>query len=86
MSFNHYLYVIIFRWIIINSESYLQDNNAGQALLDVVFRHLDLLETAYFGLRYVDQENQTVSTWYCNMLGLFYKFIFILRKAKESEL
>ncbi|XP_026319961.1 band 4.1-like protein 4 isoform X4 [Hyposmocoma kahamanoa] len=37
----------------------IQDNNTGQALLDVVFRHLDLLETAYFGLRYVDQENQT---------------------------
>ncbi|XP_038207868.1 band 4.1-like protein 4 isoform X2 [Zerene cesonia] len=37
----------------------IQDNSAGQALLDVVFRHLDLLETAYFGLRYVDQDNQT---------------------------
>ncbi|KAG6440511.1 hypothetical protein O3G_MSEX001324 [Manduca sexta] len=37
----------------------LQDNNTGQALLDVVFKHLDLLETAYFGLRYVDQDNQT---------------------------
>ncbi|CAH0592461.1 unnamed protein product [Chrysodeixis includens] len=37
----------------------IQDNNTGQALLDVVFRHLDLLETAYFGLRYVDQDNQT---------------------------
>lgn len=39
----------------------LQDNSTGQVLLDVVFRHLDLLETAYFGLRYVDQDNQTVS-------------------------
>ncbi|XP_072943304.1 band 4.1-like protein 4 isoform X2 [Epargyreus clarus] len=37
----------------------MQDNSTGQALLDVVFRHLDLLETAYFGLRYVDQDNQT---------------------------
>ncbi|XP_061385867.1 band 4.1-like protein 4 isoform X2 [Danaus plexippus] len=37
----------------------IQDNNTGQALLDVVFRHLDLLETAYFGLRYVDPDNQT---------------------------
>ncbi|GBP89406.1 Band 4.1-like protein 4A [Eumeta japonica] len=37
----------------------LLDNSTGQALLDVVFRHLDLLETAYFGLRYVDQDNQT---------------------------
>ncbi|XP_045527862.1 band 4.1-like protein 4 isoform X3 [Pieris brassicae] len=37
----------------------MQDNSTGQTLLDVVFRHLDLLETAYFGLRYVDQDNQT---------------------------
>ncbi|KAI5640579.1 FERM central domain-containing protein [Phthorimaea operculella] len=37
----------------------IQDNSTGQALLDVVFRHLDLLETAYFGLRYVDQDSQT---------------------------
>ncbi|XP_028038993.1 band 4.1-like protein 4 isoform X2 [Bombyx mandarina] len=37
----------------------IQDNNTGQGLLDVVFKHLDLLETAYFGLRYLDQENQT---------------------------
>ncbi|XP_028156053.1 band 4.1-like protein 4 isoform X2 [Ostrinia furnacalis] len=37
----------------------IQDNSTGQALLDVVFKHLDLLETAYFGLRYVDQDNQT---------------------------
>lgn len=46
---------------ILNVIVFVQDNNTGQALLDVVFRHLDLLETAYFGLRYVDQDNQTVS-------------------------
>ncbi|KAI8438532.1 hypothetical protein MSG28_011006 [Choristoneura fumiferana] len=40
-------------------ESSHRDNSTGQVLLDVVFRHLDLLETAYFGLRYVDQDNQT---------------------------
>lgn len=27
----------------------------------MVFRHLNLLETAYFGLRYLDQDGQTVS-------------------------
>ncbi|CAH1170518.1 unnamed protein product [Phaedon cochleariae] len=37
----------------------LQNNSNGQALLDVVFRHLNLLETAYFGLRYLDQNGQT---------------------------
>lgn len=38
-----------------------QDKSTGQVVLDVVFRHLNLLETAYFGLRYLDQEGQTVS-------------------------
>nr|XP_023011642.1 band 4.1-like protein 4 [Leptinotarsa decemlineata]XP_023011643.1 band 4.1-like protein 4 [Leptinotarsa decemlineata]XP_023011644.1 band 4.1-like protein 4 [Leptinotarsa decemlineata] len=37
----------------------LQNNSNGQSLLDVVFRHLNLLETAYFGLRYLDQNGQT---------------------------
>lgn len=40
---------------------YFQDKSAGQAVLDVVFRHLNLLETAYFGLRFLDQDGQTVS-------------------------
>ncbi|CAH1169143.1 unnamed protein product [Phyllotreta striolata] len=37
----------------------IQNNSNGQALLDVVFRHLNLLETAYFGLRYLDTHGQT---------------------------
>ncbi|XP_049823673.1 band 4.1-like protein 4 isoform X2 [Aethina tumida] len=37
----------------------LQNNSPGQALLDIVFRHLNLLETAYFGLRYLDLNGQT---------------------------
>ncbi|KAI5709355.1 hypothetical protein M8J76_016323 [Diaphorina citri] len=31
----------------------------GQEILDTVFRHLNLLETSYFGLRYLDGSNQT---------------------------
>ncbi|KDR23084.1 Band 4.1-like protein 4, partial [Zootermopsis nevadensis] len=31
----------------------------GQEILDTVFRHLNLLETAYFGLRYLDSSSQT---------------------------
>lgn len=38
----------------------LQDDLSGQTLLDVVFARLNLIETAYFGLRYLDDENQTV--------------------------
>ncbi|XP_015835298.1 band 4.1-like protein 4 isoform X3 [Tribolium castaneum] len=37
----------------------IEDSCTGQALLDVVFRNLNLLETAYFGLRYLDQTGQT---------------------------
>jgi len=39
---------------------YFQDNSPGQEILDTVFRHLNLLETAYFGLRYLDSSSQTV--------------------------
>ncbi|XP_022246371.1 LOW QUALITY PROTEIN: band 4.1-like protein 4 [Limulus polyphemus] len=37
----------------------IQDTTRGQDLLDVVFKHLNLLETAYFGLRFVDSSGQT---------------------------
>ena len=39
----------------------------GQNLLDNIFKHLNLIETAYFGLRFQDNENQTVrkSEWTC---------------------
>ncbi|XP_068916245.1 band 4.1-like protein 4 isoform X2 [Tenebrio molitor] len=37
----------------------IEDTGTGQSLLDVVFRNLNLLETAYFGLRYLDQTGQT---------------------------
>lgn len=37
-----------------------QSSNLGQELLDRVFKHLNLLETSYFGLRYLDHGNQTV--------------------------
>ncbi|CAB3369551.1 Hypothetical predicted protein [Cloeon dipterum] len=36
----------------------INDSTSGQELLDTVFRHLNLLETAYFGLRYLDPSNQ----------------------------
>ncbi|XP_034938241.1 band 4.1-like protein 4 isoform X2 [Chelonus insularis] len=48
--------------ILLDEHELLQDvlsSNMGQELLDRVFRHLNLLETAYFGLRYLDHENQT---------------------------
>ena len=32
----------------------------GQDLLDNIFKYLNLIETAYFGLRFQDNDNQTV--------------------------
>lgn len=43
-----------------------QDDLTGQAILDVCFARLNLIETAYFGLRYLDEENQTVCYLYVN--------------------
>uniref|UniRef100_A0A182U1Z2 Erythrocyte membrane protein band 4.1-like 4A n=1 Tax=Anopheles melas TaxID=34690 RepID=A0A182U1Z2_9DIPT len=40
-------------------ENHDWDDLPGQALLDVVFARLNLIETAYFGIRYIDQDNQT---------------------------
>ncbi|XP_069181065.1 uncharacterized protein [Procambarus clarkii] len=37
----------------------IQDTTTGQDLLETVFSHLNLMETAYFGLRYLDPSNQT---------------------------
>lgn len=37
----------------------IQKELLGQSLLEVVFNRLNLLETAYFGLRYLDFEGQT---------------------------
>ncbi|XP_066980227.1 band 4.1-like protein 4A isoform X3 [Macrobrachium rosenbergii] len=37
----------------------IQDTTTGQDLLERVFQHLNLMETAYFGLRYLDPSNQT---------------------------
>ncbi|XP_076356154.1 band 4.1-like protein 4 isoform X2 [Tachypleus tridentatus] len=37
----------------------IQGTTRGQDLLDVVFKHLNLLETAYFGLRFVDYSGHT---------------------------
>ena len=41
----------------------IQDKTTGQDLLDNIFKYLNLIETAYFGLRYQDSANQTVRTF-----------------------
>lgn len=47
---------------------FFQDDLSGQVLLDVVFAKLNLIETAYFGLRYLDAENQTVCVQFSTFL------------------
>ncbi|KAL3289334.1 hypothetical protein HHI36_022772 [Cryptolaemus montrouzieri] len=37
----------------------IQDSCTGRVILDVVFNHINLIETAYFGLRYLDEFGQT---------------------------
>ncbi|XP_070543366.1 band 4.1-like protein 4 isoform X2 [Ptychodera flava] len=37
----------------------IQKTTKGQVLLDKVFQHLNILETDYFGLRYLDEASQT---------------------------
>ena len=39
-----------------------QTGAKGQLVLNCVFEHLNLLEKDYFGLRYLDETNQTVSS------------------------
>lgn len=41
----------------IQISSSIQPSSTGQDLLDVVIKHLNLLETSYFGLRYIDQSS-----------------------------
>lgn len=37
----------------------IRDTTLGDEVLKTVFRHLNLIETSYFGLRFIDNENQT---------------------------
>lgn len=41
----------------------LQPSNKGKYLLDSVCQQLNLIETDYFGLRYVDAANQRVNIY-----------------------
>ncbi|XP_072924616.1 band 4.1-like protein 4 isoform X7 [Hemitrygon akajei] len=40
-------------------ESGMQKSTKGSVVLDYVFRHVNLMETEYFGLRYCDRSHQT---------------------------
>ena len=51
----------------------IQDKTTGQDLLDNIFKYLNLIETAYFGLRYQDNDNQTVIT--------FFPFLYFFRRS-----
>lgn len=56
---------------------YFQDDLTGQAILDVAYARLNLIETAYFGLRFLDEENQTVSDRAFSLMIWDHDFLFL---------
>jgi len=64
-----------------------QDDLSGQALLDVVFAKLNLIETAYFGLRYLDAENQTVCQLmqFVSMLLIVFQFLALVGRVNTTS-
>lgn len=53
---------------ILNVCNHYQDDLPGQAILDLVFLRLNLLETNYFGCRYLDGEQQTVLNYFFEII------------------
>ena len=53
--------VILYCNISLLNLAIFQGKTTGQDLLDNIYKYLNLIETAYFGLRYQDNANQTVS-------------------------
>ena len=49
---------------IFNKTKTFQGKTTGQDLLDEIFKYINIIERAYFGLRYQDNDNQTVTTRY----------------------
>jgi FERM N-terminal domain len=60
----------------------MQKELLGQSLLEVVFNRLNLLETAYFGLRYLDFEGQTVSIKNEKKFSILYFSTLLLAKKE----
>lgn len=75
---HRFLYLLIYLFLFMCMLLFLfhlQDDLTGQAILDVVFARLNLIETAYFGLRFLDEENQTVSdSLFTNDLSSWFYF------------
>lgn len=62
----------------------LQKSTKGSVVLDVVFSHVNLAETDYFGLRYCDRSHQTVSAtkigkkYMCWISFLLFCVVFVI--------
>ena len=54
------------------------ETTTGQDLLDNIFKYLNLIETAYFGLRFQDNDNQTVIDFFSGKVGLISDGVFNL--------
>lgn len=55
--------IITIRVVLLDESEFhheIKDDLTGQAILDIIFLRLNLVETAYFGCRYLDNDHQTV--------------------------
>lgn len=57
-----------------------QSKTTGQDLLDDIFKYLNLIETHWFGLRYQDNENQTVKKQFSNEDNSSGAIIFLFQR------
>ena len=57
---------------LLNLANLFQGKTTGQDLLDNIYKYLNLIETAYFGLRYQDNANQTVGCFLFYILYLVF--------------
>ena len=59
-SFIKFLLIFDEKYLCLTLDKLFQGKTTGQDLLDEIFKYLNLIETHWFGLRYQDNENQTV--------------------------
>ena len=63
----HHCHTLLQYFTVLNLAIF-QGKTTGQDLLDNIYKYLNLIETAYFGLRYQDNANQTVGFFLFSIL------------------
>ncbi|RXG69712.1 FERM domain-containing protein 5 [Armadillidium vulgare] len=80
-SFHFRLHFIVNGHTVVNQEFCISFHK-GRYLLDFVFNYLDLLETDYFGLRYIDQQKQRLH----EEITRYYLFLQLRRDLLHGRL